>query len=73
MTRVKRPANMGFAKWRQTCFCDTLVQGSTIGILMNICDEKPQLRKARNRYRQLKQQPTNFKHKLKWQQVTYLT
>ena len=44
-----RSANIGFAKWRVQCFYDSLVQGSTFGILMNICAEIPPLRKAENR------------------------
>jgi len=44
-----RSANIGFAKWRVQCFYDSLVQGSTFGILMNICAENPPLRKAEKR------------------------
>jgi hypothetical protein len=32
-----------------TCFYDSLVQGSTFGILMNICAKNPPLRKAAKR------------------------
>ena len=50
-TKDRRAAgNSGFAKWRVQCFYDSLVQGSTLGILMNICAKNPPLRKAANRY-----------------------
>ncbi|MEY4126206.1 MAG: hypothetical protein RL737_395 [Bacteroidota bacterium] len=46
-TKDRRAAgNSGFAKWRVQCFYDSLVQGSTFGILMNICAKNPPLRKA---------------------------
>ncbi len=48
-TDRRAACNMGFAKWRVTCFYDSLVQGSTFGILMNICGKNPPLRKAQNR------------------------
>lgn len=32
--------NIGFAKWRLTCFYDRLVQDSTSVFQMNICAEK---------------------------------
>ena len=49
-TKYRRAAgNSGFAKWRVQCFYDSLVQGSTFGILMNICAENPPLRKAAKR------------------------
>ncbi|MBS1578017.1 MAG: hypothetical protein JST29_00080 [Bacteroidetes bacterium] len=44
-----RTANIGFAKWRLTCFYDSLVQGSSLVFQMNICAENPPLRKAENR------------------------
>jgi hypothetical protein len=44
-----RSANIGFAKWRVQCFFDSLVQGSTFGILMNICAKNPPLRKSAKR------------------------
>ena len=47
--RKQRTANIGFAKWRVKCLYDSLVQGSTLGILMNICAENPPLRKAEKR------------------------
>ena len=37
---------MGFAKWRLTCFYDSLVQGSTVVLLMNFSANIPPLRKA---------------------------
>lgn len=40
---------MGFAKWRLTCFYDSLVQGSTGVLLMNFSANIPPLRKAQNR------------------------
>jgi len=49
-TTERTPAgNSGFAKRRVQWFYDSLVQGSTFGILMNICAENPLLRKAANR------------------------
>ncbi len=48
-TDRRAACNMGFAKWRVKCFYDNLVQGSTFGILMNICAKNPPLRKAQNR------------------------
>jgi hypothetical protein len=50
-----RRHNIGFAKWRVQRFYDSLVQGSTFGILMNICGKNPPLRKAAIRCTQLKQ------------------
>jgi len=44
-----RTANIGFAKWRLTCFDDSLVQGSSSVFQLNICAENPPLRKAENR------------------------
>ena len=44
-----RSANIGFAKWRVSCFYDSLVQGSSSVFQMNICAEIPPLRKAENR------------------------
>ncbi|WP_374549861.1 hypothetical protein [Flavobacterium sp.] len=44
-----RSANIGFAKWRVTCFYDNLVQGSSSVFQMNICAKNPPLRKAENR------------------------
>jgi hypothetical protein len=45
----QRPGNIGFAKWRVSCFYDSLVQGSSSVFQMNICAENPPLRKAENR------------------------
>ena len=47
--KEQRRHNIGFAKWRVQCFYDSLVQGSTFGILMNICAKNPPLRKAAKR------------------------
>ena len=53
-TKYRRAAgNSGFAKWRVQCFYDSLVQGSTFGILMNICGENRHLRQAPKRWQQL--------------------
>jgi hypothetical protein len=41
--------HIGFAKWRVSCFYDSLVQGSNSVFQMNICAENPPLRKAENR------------------------
>ncbi len=41
--------NIGFAKWRVSCFYDSIVQGSSSVFQMNICAENPPLRKAENR------------------------
>ena len=50
MTERRRAAgNSGFAKWRVQCFYDSLVQGSTFGILMNFCAEKPAHRQSAKR------------------------
>jgi hypothetical protein len=45
-----RSANSGFAKWRVSCFYDSLVQCSSSVFQMNICAENPPLRKAEKRY-----------------------
>jgi hypothetical protein len=49
-----RPDNIGFAKWRVQCFYDSLVQGSSSVFQLNICAKNPPLRKAENRWHQLK-------------------
>lgn len=41
-----RTDNTGFAKWRVKCFYDSLVQGSSLVILMNICADNPPLRQG---------------------------
>jgi hypothetical protein len=53
-----RTANIGFAKWRLTCFYDSLVQGSSSVFLLNICGENRHLRQARNRYAAAKKDDT---------------
>jgi hypothetical protein len=58
-------AHMGFAKWRVQCFYDSLVQGSTFGILMNICAKNPPLRKAAKRYRQVVEKEIHIGKSLK--------
>ena len=45
-----RRHNIGFAKWRVSCFYESIVQGSSSVFQMNICAENPPLRKAENRY-----------------------
>jgi hypothetical protein len=45
-----RRHNIGFAKWRVSCFYDSLGQGSSFVFQMNICAENPPLRKAEKRY-----------------------
>jgi hypothetical protein len=40
------------AIWRLKCFYETFVQGSTLGILLNICAINPPHRQAANRYQQ---------------------
>src|SRR5690554_4510640 len=45
-----RTDNSGFAKWRVTCFYDSLVQGSSSVFQMNICAENPPLCKAEKRW-----------------------
>src|SRR5690554_3699034 len=41
--------HIGFAKWRVSCFYDSLVQGSSSVFQLNICAINPPLRKAENR------------------------
>ena len=49
-TKDRRAAcNMGFAKWRVTCFYDSFVQGSTVVLRMNFSANIPPLRKAPKR------------------------
>ena len=52
MNKKCRTANIGFAKWRDKCYYDSLVQGSSSVFQMNICADNPPLRKAENRYLQ---------------------
>jgi hypothetical protein len=42
----KATANIGFAKWRDQCFYDSLVKCSSSVFLLNICAENPPLRQA---------------------------
>ena len=53
MTMNARTHNIGLAIWRLKCFYETLVQGSTVVILLNFCAKNPPHRQAENRYRQL--------------------
>lgn len=45
-----RRHNIGFAKWRVSCFYESIVQGSSSVFQMNICAENPPLRKAEKRW-----------------------
>ena len=56
-----RRHNIGFAKWRVSCFYDSLVQGSNSVFQMNICAENPPLRKAENRYVRFTHDLRNFR------------
>ena len=49
--KESRTANIGLAIWRLTCFVETFVQGSSVGILLNFCAKKPPHRQAVTRYR----------------------
>ncbi len=44
-----RGHNIGLVIWRLKCFYETFVQGSTVGILLNLCAKNPPLRQAGNR------------------------
>jgi len=44
--------NRRLAQWRVKCFYDSLVQGSSLVLLMNVCAKNPPLRQAPKRYRQ---------------------
>ena len=48
--KEERTANIGFAKWRVTCFYDSLVLSQNAVLRLNFCAENPPLRKAENRY-----------------------
>ena len=50
MKRKITAANSTLANAGVPCFRDTFVQGSTLGILLNICVENRLLRKAAKRY-----------------------
>jgi hypothetical protein len=54
--KEERTANIGFAKWRVTCFYDTLVLNQSAVLRLNFSAENPPLRKAEKRYSQWKQQ-----------------
>lgn len=45
--------NIGLAIWRLMCFYETIVQGSTFGILLNFSTKNPPHRQAENRYQLL--------------------
>jgi len=44
--------NTVLPKWRQKCYYETVVQGSTAVIILNICANNPPLRQYPKRYRQ---------------------
>ena len=46
----KTTDNKGFAIAGVQCFADTLVQGGSLVLLMNICAKNPPLRQAEKRY-----------------------
>ena len=48
-TEKRAADNIGLAIWRLRCFYETLVQGSTLGILMNFGAKNPPHRQAENR------------------------
>lgn len=53
LTEDRRAAdNSSLAKWRVTCFYDSLVLNQSSVLLLNICAKNPPLRQAANRYRQ---------------------
>ena len=58
-----RRHNIGFAKWRVSCFYESIVQGSSSVFQMNICAENPPLRKAENRCITIKNLPTKQPHR----------
>jgi hypothetical protein len=49
MTMNARTHNIGLAIWGLKCFYETLVQGSTVVILLNFCAKNPPHRKAEKR------------------------
>ena len=52
-TKDRRAAcNMGFAKWRVTCFYDSFVLNQSAVLRLNFCAKNPPLRQAANRYSQ---------------------
>ena len=52
MKKEERTANIGFAKWRVTCFYDSLVHNQSAVLRLNFCAEMPPLRQAAKRYHQ---------------------
>ncbi len=48
-TKEARTGNSRLAIWRQKCFYETFIQGSTAGILLNFCAKNPPLRQTANR------------------------
>jgi len=50
--REQRRHNIGLAKWRVTCFYDSLVVKQTLVFQMNFCANNPPLRQAKNRWQQ---------------------
>lgn len=53
MTTDRMPAgNSSLAKWRVTCFYDTLVHNQSAVLRLNFCAEMPPLRQAAKRYLQ---------------------
>jgi hypothetical protein len=51
--------NIGLAIWRQKCFYETFVQGSTTVILLNFCAKNPPHRQAEKRYSQANERKWN--------------
>ena len=49
LTNRRAADNIGLAIWRLKCFYETFVQGSTVGILLNICAKNPPHRQAAKR------------------------
>jgi len=45
----KTTANSSLAKWRVTCFYDSLVHNQSAVLRLNICAENPPLRQAAKR------------------------
>ena len=50
--RRRASANSSLAKWRVTCFYDSLVLNQSAVLRLNICAKMPPLRQAANRYLQ---------------------
>ena len=49
----KTAHNSSLAKWRVTCFYDSLVLNQSVVLRLNFSAKKPPLRQAANRYLQL--------------------